>query len=347
MKIKGFSIALATVVGLSSTSAEAFFSNPFKSKSAPASGQVMAHTERKGKIARGFRAFTQAITTACDSQKAGTQDGFFRCLQKAAGSNSIYLRSSILALDSNGNPIMKSVTRNRFKIDWFRQQLTLSMLTDGIWNGLSSTEKQIAEIESELQNSGQLSQSKQRGLQTKKEMLEEVLKDFTEALEDAWTQYASLQELMNLSPAYTPGSTVPYAPVPVPQATDSQFTTSASQTGPLMSSAFEAFLNKFALSNPSVMTNFCHNFLAIGKESGYEANYVRLADKGDISLKDVTSYQNSKYSIIAGRCSENSMRGILWRKLTALCPMEMKAEVLEACSGFTSAEVTDSQNGGQ
>ena len=347
MKIKGFSIALATVVGLSSTSAEAFFSNPFKSKSAPASGQVVEHTDRKGKIARGFRAFTQAITTACDSQKAGTQDGFFRCLQSAMGSSSVYLRSSVLALDSNGNPLMKSVNRNRFKINWFRQQLTFSMISEGLLNSLSTVHEQLTEVETELQNPGQMSESKQRGLQEKEEMLKELLQDYTQALDDMWTQYSNLQQEMNISPTYTPGNTVPYTAIPVPQATDSQFTTSTSQTGPLMSSAFEAFLNKFALSNPSVMTNFCHNFLAIGKQSGYEANYVRLSDKGNISAKDITSYQNSKYSVIAGRCSENSMRGVLWRKLTSLCPMEMKAEVLEACSGFSSAEVTDSQSGGQ
>ncbi len=150
MKIKSFSIALATVVGLSSTSAEAW--SPFKRNQ---NSDTAQHTQRQGILSRGARYIKQRVTFFCDSTNAGKIDGFRRCLESFLGSGVfIDKTSTVLAMDSSGKPISATVNRTEYKQDWFRRWYLLNMETEGLLNALLKTEQTLTEAEQAFQQAG-------------------------------------------------------------------------------------------------------------------------------------------------------------------------------------------------
>ena len=141
---------------------------------------------------------------------------------------------------------------------------------------------------------------------------------------------------------------LPMMPVPMPVASDAQFSPSKMITGAVvMSSSFAAALNQFATKNPNVLQNFCNNFLAVGDEAGYEYYYVVMGETDEVTQANKTAYQNAKQSIIASKCSQNSMIGLVWRKLYSLCELGQTSETITACSGFDDgSETMDSEDKG-
>ena len=315
----------------------------FRKSDQPAAGQTKEHTRRKGKIMRGFRYLKQRMSTSCDSTNAGRIDGFRRCLTSSLGKGmDIDKRSSVLALDKTGKPLSKSINRVRFKQEWFRRQMVLSNLSQSLLSAMLTQQQAIAEAQAEqkeAEESGDSGDTKSDGMDEKMKIMDEILESYENQLTDVWVQYGALQKQMGQDPEYTgQNDETPMSPVPMPDAANSLFSPSKTETGPVMSSAFAASMDQFAQKNPNVMHNFCYNFFAVGPEAGYEADYVRMADVGDIKTSDVEKYQDAKMSIIAIKCSQNSMIGLFWRKLYDLCPMGAENQTIDACSGFDDSE---------
>jgi hypothetical protein len=331
-----------------------------------ASGQSQAATAQKGKISRFFRSVSSSFIPACISSNAGRLDGFRNCLRSFLSSTGMNMDmlSSVLALDVKGQPIVKTIQRATFKQEWFRRQLTLAQSSQKILTALSAALEEEAVLTKELETAGVDTSSPQSiadlfksakerekitelGLRKKLAMIGRRADKFHAELADVWVQYGQLQSEMGQVPTYTDGASPPPMSIPVPDATDAVFVKNSPVTSVLMSSDFEAALTQFGEKNPAVMTNFCHNFFAIGPTAGWEEDYARMGDKGKLNQRDIDGYQGSKNSIIAIRCSDASIDGLIWRKLYSLCPIGESAQTLASCSGFSSNEVTDTLFQGQ
>jgi hypothetical protein len=327
--------------------------HPFKKKQqSSASGQMVDATAQKGKIARGWRSFKYNFTSKCDSSKAGRIDGFRRCLRSSLSSTGMDIDklSSVLALDKNGNPLNQTIQRTIFKQEWFRRQLVFAQLSGKILNNLNQAHSDLAVIQGEIETEKTSPSKKERQNKAhldKEQLYQKKLDSYNHQLADVWHQYGLLQVEMGQTPTYsddTEQAEVPFMPIPMPDATDAVFSPTGPVQGALMSSAFSAALDGFRDSNPNVMDNFCNNFFTLG---GYEEDYIRMGDKGNVTQRGKEAYQKAKNSIIAIQCSEPFMTGLIWRKLYSLCRIGQTAQTIAACSGFSSNEVADSLYAGE
>lgn len=312
-----------------------------------ANAQVGA-PKRLNIVKRGFRAFSKGFVPACNSQNGGRLDGFRRCLASYVSSGmSIDKRTSVLALDSQGIPLTGNVSRVRFQQEWFQRQWTLNKLSGALLAGLNQVQQDLATLEAQ-NNQGAKNQKQQQGFAAKQKLLEELEQDYTAQFTETWEQFQALEEEIKQTggsdPFYTAPGETPCAPVPLPQAEDPVFTPSTSASSFYMSSDFSAAVNNFAVQNPSLVANFCHNFFSVGKDAGYEADYVRMSDVGPVNQRGVDAYQNTKLAMISAKCSENSLVGLWWRKIFSVCGLEVKSQQIQACSGWSDDnEVRDTQ----
>ncbi len=373
MKIKVFVGAILTICNVSYVN-ESHAVWPFgkNKQQTSASGQSQAATAQKGKFSRFFRSVSSSFIPACISSNAGRLDGFRNCLRSFLSSTGMNMDmlSSVLALDVKGQPIVKTIQRATFNQEWFRRQLTLAQSSQKILTALSAAQEEEAVLTKELETAGVDTSSPQSiadwfksakerekirelGLRKKLAMIGRRTEKFHAELTDVWFQYGQLQGEMGQVPTYTDaqdkaGASPPLMSIPVPDATDAVFVQNSTvSSSVLMSSDFEAALTQFGEKNPAVMTNFCHNFFAIGPTAGWEEDYARMGDKGKLNQRDIDGYQGSKNSIIAIRCSDASIDGLIWRKLYSICNIGESAQTLASCSGFSSNEVTDTLFQGQ
>jgi archaellum component FlaC len=401
MKTKVFAISLTAVIGLTgSYNAEALW-HPFKKKS----GDPATHTERKGIFTRATRYARQRFAAACDSTNAGKIDGFRRCLASSLGSSiSPDKASSVLALDSNGKPLFKTISRTEYRQGWFRRWNLLSRESAALLSGLNDINTNLKAAENAFQEAGGDLGSLQDALENQQNNLFELWDDALNSqspsstlpteplpknenskldalqekvatiyalysnmqyeLNTVWESFYSLSaeiaKVMGGSPQFVdtrpkdangnPEGSPPLTTIPSPNPLDPIFAITRNiPNSPLMNASFAASLEEFARKNENVMENFCNNFFNTTIDpnatsgGGYEADYVRLADTGDISPAMIEAYQTNKLANISMKCSEASMTGLVWRKLYSLCNLETQGSGIPACDNFSSAEVATSQ----